>query len=144
MKALILTLLFAKEVLLTPAPVTILNAIDIKPSSAVSAISPGAGLRIDVTSMLSKSEKRNLFYYWANNRFLEKFPKQSVSAVLDQGSGKVTLLTYKGHTAISNQELSLIIDNPGNIPTGVKFSHIVVRSAVPLDHVMIYWKNYSK
>lgn len=144
MRELIIAILFAKEIMLTPFPVTILKSVDIVPIYPVSAISHGAGLRIDVTSMLSDSEKKDLFYYWLNSKFEKKFPRHSISARLIQDNGKVTFLDYDGQAAITNHKILLIVDNPSNVPTGVKFTRITVRTDIPLDRVAVYWKNYSK
>lgn len=143
MKELILTLLFAKELLLTPVPVSFKGPLTIVPEKPISAITKGAALEIDVTPMLPV-RAGSLFKYWEMGAFKREFPPGAIRAALVEKDGRTIALQYDGQAAVSNGRLWLMLSYDQAMPTDAKFVKINVFSEVSLKDVRIYWKNYGK
>lgn len=143
MKEFLLILFFAKELLLTPVPVSFNGSLIVVPEKPVSAITKGATLQIDVTQMVPVGSG-GLFRYWETGEFKRQFPPGALSASLVEVNGRTTVLHYEGQAAISKDRLWLVLGNDKTVPTGVQFVKISIFSEIPLENVKIYWRNYAK
>lgn len=142
MRDFLLALLFSKVILLTPHPVSVEGRIELVPAEPLTAISSGAELEIDVTSMVPNESKKRLFEFW--DKAEAAFPAGVISAELVDRAGHVVSLKYQGHSSISNDDIRLILDNGGEISTKAEYVKVVIDSRIPLKNVSVYWRNYKK
>ncbi len=125
-------LFFLKTTLITATPVNIGNEwISIVPNEALEAITGGAALHIDVTKHIEPLE------FDAANK---AFPKGSVHAKLILRNGNELLLTNTGNS-FGKDTAMLIVACESLIPADTEFIEVRIKSSVPIESAMIYWKN---
>ena len=127
--------------LLTPAPVTLENVITFVPKEPLSAITTGASLEIDVSNILTKSQKEGIPEF--RERVGKLFPANTLSASLVQENGEETSLLYSGSHLFNNKSTMLSLYSESGVPTDQKFVKVVVKSKIKLEGVTIRWKNYK-
>lgn len=142
MKTLIIILLFGKTILLTPNPISIDNdAIVLKLSEPISAITKGASIQIEVTSMLSSYDVSDVIE--AQGVVKELFPEGTISASLNNDDDDKVVLSYDGGILYNRKHtrLSLYSDD---MPTKIKWDNVTIRSEVELIDVLVLWRNHTK
>ena len=131
-------LFFAKTVLLTPQPVTLLGDMELRPQEPLTAITSGAGIEIDVTSMLARRQDEGIVDL--RRRVVEAFPRGRIEARL-LGKGPEVLLRYEGGVAVSDDAIVLGLVAEGGIPTDAEFDRVILKTAVKLESVRVSWRN---
>ncbi len=138
-----LILFFSKMVLLTPSYVDINHGVDgytVILQEPISAITPGASIQIDVTEMLDPFGKGDLFKI--RSAISDLFKEGSIKVTLGEGSEAIRLV-YEGGSLIGDDSVFLALSGE-NIPTGVDFNKLIIKTEIQLKRVKIYWKNYKK
>lgn len=141
MKQFLLILLFAKTVLLTPYPVSFESELEIAPAKPLKAITSGAEIQIQVTSMIAVD--RGVGILKLQDAITEAFPSGTINAHLFSKSGKEIVLGYNGFFSFAKNDVWLTLSKEGGMPTNMEFVKIVIESKVPLKDVNIYWKNHK-
>ena len=140
----LLILFFSKTILLTPDYVNIEPSnygytIDLK--EPINAVTTGASIQIDITEMLPPFSKGDLFK--VRRAISEMFPDSSIEATLTSEGSKTIRLRYQGYSLIGNETASLKLSR-NEIPTGVDFKTITIKTDVKLERVKISWRNFQK
>ncbi len=141
MKELLLILLFHKTVVLTPGLVDLEAPVVLTPPERLEAITPGAHLLVDVSSMIVWRNMEPVDA--ARERCRERFAPGSISAVLRSDESEDVVLTWEGATAIGDASVELLLAADGGVPVGVEFTDVVFESETPLRDVRITWKNWQ-
>ncbi len=137
-----LLLFFSKNTLLTNIPVTIKDAsLNINIEKPISAITDGASLLIDVSSMIDDIKNKSILQLRKDVENL--FDNFILTAELIGESNKVSL-SYSGHSMIGNGQIFLALDSDKKLSELGEWSKVVVSSSKALTNVNLYWKNYSK
>lgn len=149
MKEFIISLLFAKMMLLTQSPVNINNDwIDIKLDKPISAITYGATVNVELATSRSFSNEikaqENIFEYLG-----KLYPDGIIEAVLttkDNQSFRLTNTGFytSGYGKSENIRVLIKLTGQPQIPTDKKFVSLKIRSQRKFEQVRVYWKNYSK
>lgn len=106
----------------------------------VSAISGGASLRLDITSMVPQ-EARSLA---ASREWIEKtFPDNSIRATLKSKDGLSVNLSFDGASSWEPESIQLIIAASEGVPKGVEFSSLALSTDLHLQQVTLTWANYK-
>lgn len=135
MKKFILMLLFSKTILLTTSPVDLTDTwMQIVPKSPLKAITSGASLQIDISSIVGNQSDFKILQ--------QMFPKGTVEANLICSSGEKVIL-QDGSFAYSNNEIRMILDGVKPIPTDETFVRVQIKSKRVMPGVKIYWKNFK-
>jgi hypothetical protein len=142
MKQFLLMLLFAKVVLLTPVPVTVIGNQELPLPQPLSALSPGASLEVQLPPAVAGESREKRFKTWS--RINEMFPAGSIHAVLYDERGKQFKLDYRGKASMSEADVRLILDAKNGVPAKTKYVRLIVYSQRPLASVKIYWRNFKK
>jgi hypothetical protein len=134
----ILAFLLGHTSLLTPAPVDIRGSQEINLTKPISAVTDGATLQIDVSSVVSP--KLGPFRVPAS--VLEAFPKGSITATLSQTHGSASVkMVYSGDVMLLSNEVRILLPPKTSIATRVKFDRITITTSKQLPAVKIYWNN---
>lgn len=145
MKNLFLILFFSKFILITPQPIDINDTIELNTSEPISAITSGAHITVDVSSMIQRNENEDLSEY--HNRHLTKFPKNSIKAILENKHGDKVALIYKGAHSHSgdnqNEKIKLLLFAEEGVPNDKEFTMIKITSEVNLKNVLVTWVNFD-
>lgn len=142
MKDFFAILFFSKTILLTPQPVTIEEVHIASLTEPVNAITQGASLQIDITSMLNSDLISNMDILGVRREIKNKFIKGSIYADLETQDNKKIRLNYEGGSSIGKSEVRLILS--GTVDTELEYSKIYIYSEkTSLSNVKIYWKNYK-
>lgn len=145
MKDLFLILLFSKTLLLTPEPINITGSYELSPNEPLSAITEGANLAIDVSSIIKphKNEDIDVFH----NRLFTKFPENSIKAILTNKNNKKdeVILTFKrAHsTGQNNNKIEIYLYADQGMPKNHEYDTLKIVSEVELKNVLISWANFS-
>jgi len=142
MKELFLILLFSEWIQLTPAPVNIEESLSIIPVEALSAITAGAALHIDLKSVAPGiGIKTGIREAW---QILERqVPPERVRAHLQTSAGSQVVLD-RGYFSLEDDKSWLVLTSSTGVPTGIEFTKVAIESDVEIRDVLIYWKNCSK
>ncbi len=138
----LLILFFSKTILLTPEFIDVdtnMSGFEMSLSEPVSAITQGASIQIDVSEMLMKDGENNIIEI--RNRVRNHFPENSVEVELIGEQVEINL-TYQGGVSTNKDSVRLVFSN-NEMPTGVDFNRIVIKTNVGLSRVKIYWRNYT-
>ncbi len=137
MKEFFAILFFGKVVLLTPNPVTVDDHIDLDLDDPIVAVTTGAGLEIDVSSMIVVTD------ILATRRALRsRFPEDCLRATLFSSDSQVVL--SRMGSLISDDSALISLSSDSGVPLKTEFSRIELDSCVRMTDVEIYWKNYKK
>lgn len=132
-------LLFSNIILLTPYPVDINAHSVIELEQPIVAITSGASLNIDVSNMLENPKPYNLEW---RTHLDHMFPPKSMSAKLVTSGGEMVSLVYEGYSSYNGESVRLILEGE-NIPTNVKFTKVIIETEIPLQDVLVYWRNFA-
>ncbi|WP_108649825.1 hypothetical protein [Dongshaea marina] len=139
MKDFMMALIFSKMVLLTASPISIFDGVySIYLDKPISAVTSGASLQLDVTSMVLGVDFNDILEIRREVKRL--FPSGSISANLI-GRGVNTELLYDGNTFIGGRKVYLSLT--GNIPVSTEWNRVTIDSDINLKNVLIEWKNYK-
>ncbi|WP_198411339.1 hypothetical protein [Marinimicrobium alkaliphilum] len=134
-------MLFGTTVLLTPEPMDIVDGgIEIDLDKPISAITSGAALYLDVSSMRPPEvndilETRS----WVDETFSSGF----VSVNLFSASGKEDLeLSYRGSSSWGKEVVYLMLTARSGVPVGVEYDRLTLKTDIDIHDVRIIWKNY--
>ncbi|MCA1790581.1 MAG: hypothetical protein LC667_12210 [Thioalkalivibrio sp.] len=135
--------LLAKTIMLTSQPIDIYpGRFEIGLKEPISAITEGAALYVDVSSMLPDDVKR---VSAARSWVRREFPPGFLTAVLLDSSGdNEVLLVFVGESSWSSDEVRLILSAGSGMPTKVEYDKLVLETDIALYDVSIIWKNYKK
>lgn len=138
----IFILLFGKTVLLTNIPVNIHENFSMTLKDPISAITTGASIQIDVSSMIKYEKNSNIVNF--RKDIEEMFPPQSVTATLISDGGQKVVLQYDGKNMFNEEHIFISLYSDNGFPKGEEYSRIEVSSATELRAVKLFWKNYKK
>lgn len=142
MKEFFLLLFFAKSVLLTPEPVSFVGSIQITPNESISAITPNAGIIIDVSNSTQHVGIKESGFMKSQELLNYAHPKDSINAsIYDTQGNKYALKKISYH--LNNHGAMISIYPEEKLPVGTEFSKITINSKVELKNVLIYWRNYT-
>ncbi len=142
MKTFFLLLFFSSNSLLTESYVTIkdnTHIINIK--KPISAITDGASLLIDISSMIPDIENKSITQL--RKDVINIFESFIITAKLIGKTNNVTL-AYSGHSMITNKQVFLTLESNKNLSKLGKWSKVIISSSKELTDVKVYWKNFSK
>lgn len=136
-------LFLSKVLLVTPNPINIEKEKNINLTEGISAITEGAHIEIDVSSMLQND---NVDIITIKDIVSKTFPPESIKAILKSNEHSETVqLVYKGAVSWGGKEdIKIILSALNGVPTGMKFNNVLLETRIPLKDVKIYWNNYSK
>ena len=137
MKEFFTVLFFGNVVLLTPQPVTFEDHLNIELDEPIMAITNGAGLQVDVTSMIEVTgviETRHAVD--------ARFPDGCVRAVLHSSNFQIVL--QRMGTRVSKDRVQIGLYSDSGIPIEAEFSRIEVFSCEQMTEVNVYWSNHKK
>jgi hypothetical protein len=141
LKVFFLVLFFSKTILLTPNPITIYEgATQLDLIEPISAITEGAGLFIDVDSMLAMKERSNIIK--TRNKIGELFPEGFITVTLSNASGDIQILRYDGSAMVNRDKAYLGLY--GKVPLDTEWTSITINSKMELRDISIIWKNHKK
>lgn len=108
----------------------------------ISAITSGAALYIDVTSMIPRDE----LTVHASRKWAEQsFGPGCLNATLQADGEPPVLLEFKGGVSFAPDSLHLILSGPNfSVPVRKDFTKLTLTNCTPLRGVRIYWANYRK
>lgn len=141
MKELFLILFFSQTVLLTPEPVDLDGIMKLTPEKPLEAITHGASLQIDVSSMIAWREKENILSF--RSRLTALFPPGSIEAELIGKDNESILLHYEGEHQFNRNSVMLSLYADDRVPTNLEFKQVILKSYIELKGVQVYWKNYK-
>ncbi len=141
MKVFFLILFLGKSVLLTPTPVILENTLVLVPKEPISAVTSGASLEIDVSSIVMKSKEERTVEFRA--RVKKLFPPHTIKANLVQKNGEKIPLIYAGYFSFNNKGTWLSLSSESGVPTGKEFITVEVISKIKIEDVTIHWRNYK-
>lgn len=138
----IFILLFGKTVLLTNIPVDIQDTSSISLEKPISALTPGASIQIDVSSMIKYEPKSNIADF--RKKIEEMFPPQSIQATLVSIGGENVILKYNGASMFNEKQVLISLYSDIGVPKSTEFNRIQISSATKLRSVKLLWMNYKK
>ena len=133
-------LFFGGSTVLTPNAIDVSEQwVELSPPEPLEAITPGATIQIQLKNLVS-AESDVLSRMAAAER---QYPDNCV---------RVRLVTLQGSeveianlsTAASNDATFLVLSREGGIPTGDKFSRVMLQAMCELRGVVVSWRNYSE
>lgn len=140
MKEFFLILFFSKTILLTPEPIDLHGRLELVPDKPIEAITSGAGIQVDVSSMAAWNAKEDILVF--RKKLSDIFPPGTINAKL-VGKGKGVTLSYQGNHQFNKDNVMLSLYAENGMPTGVEFTKVIIESSIELDGVKVYWKNYK-
>lgn len=136
MKEFFTILFFGKVVLLTPQPVTFEDHLEIVLNEPIAAVTRGASLQVEVTSMIEVTgviETREAVD--------DRFPEDCVRAILHGSDSQVEL--WRMGTRVSNDRVQIGLYSDSGVPIDTEFSRIEVFSCAQMTDVDVYWSNHK-
>jgi hypothetical protein len=133
-------LFFSKVLLLTPQPVELFGEIEIRPKEPLVAITRGATIEIDVSSMVKKSGDDGVLEL--DRRVKEQFPAAAIEALLIAKDEQISL-QYEGHFAYSKGKVMLLLETDSGVPVNVEFEKVILTSRIRLESAKVWWRNYK-
>lgn len=135
-------LFFAKTVLLTPEPINLLGDVELRPREPLTAITAGASIEIDVSSMITKPRQESVEDFY--RRAEAMFPSGAAEAKLLTKDKREVVLNYDQRgIAFSNDTVFLVLSADGGVPTDIEFEIVRLTSRIELQSVKVTWKNYK-
>jgi hypothetical protein len=134
-------LIFAKIVLLTPEPIDLFGEVELKLRESLTAITKGASIEINISSLITKPRQEGILEF--RRRLREVFPPGTIEATMISKDKRQVTLHYNGASAYSGNEVILILDADGGVPTDVEFEKLIITSRINLKSVTVSWKNYK-
>ncbi len=136
-------LLFGSFVSLSDQPTNLaVGTHDVPLKKPLSAITSGAALYIDVTSMVPKDE----LTVDGSRKWVERSVDPGCLKATLQPDGEASVpLEFRGGFSFAPDSLHLILSGPGfAVPVRQDFKKLTLTNCVPLRQVRIYWANYRK
>jgi hypothetical protein len=133
-------LFLGKMLLITPQPVDLDGMVEFKLGEPLTAITAGATLEIDVSSMISKRREEPIIDF--RRRVDEAFPAGTVEATLFGENVRVEM-PYTGNYAYSDAGVTLLLQSKDGVPTGVEFSRLTITSQSTLRSIAVRWRNHQ-
>jgi len=137
MKEFFTILFYVKVFLLTPEPINIEEQIDLSLRQPVVAITSGAEIRIDVSSMFEVkgiSETRQ--------NVSARYPDGCLTAVLH---GKNVEVPFQDEgIQVSNDTVRISLSASSGVLIDIEFSRVSITSCATMTGVEIYWANHRK
>ena len=137
----LLMLFLGRSVLLTAEPMNLSGTTEIVLKAPLKAVSGGARLGIDVSTLLSIRPEESISDF--RDRARREFPPEVFSALLQSSDGRSVRLGYTGNVEIGKTTVVLSLISSGPMPTDQAFNRLSVSSAVPVRGVKLIWTNYS-
>jgi len=134
-------LFFAKVVLLTPVPIDLFGDVELKPRKQLTAITTGASIEIDVSSMITKPQQEGIIEF--RRRVAEMFPAGTIEVKLFGKDKREVVLRYGEGAAFSNDAVFLVLYADDGVPPDVEFERVLLTSRIKLKAVKVAWKNYK-
>ena len=141
MKEFFLILFFARMVLLTPEPVDLHGQLVLTPAKSLEAITPGASIQIDVSSLIKWGEKEDILAF--RKRLEGRFPSGGIGARLIGRDSQEVVLRYEGNHQFNESSVMLSLYADEGVPTNIEFTKVILESDVELKGVRVFWKNYK-
>lgn len=113
------------------------------PEEPVSAITPGAGVHIDLGASVPEAAIRSAGLRESIDLLQRKIPLDNVDSFLLSETGERVNLDQKSYS-LENDKAWLVLTAAGGVPTGVDFVEITVESSAEIHHATVYWKNWSE
>ena len=135
-------LFLGKAVLLTLEPVSIDEQLLLELDNSVSAITTGATLRINVSSMFDEIGIQKLGYIKSLKTLNDYFSQGSVTTELLSEDENITIKLDIMSFSLTNDGADLVLSSSEGIPVDVEFNRIHIMTKVPLYDVTITWKNH--
>jgi len=134
-------LLFGSFVALTERPIDLVAGVnDVPLRVPISAVTHGASIFVDITSMIPKDEVT----IELSRRWVEKNVSAGcLQAVLQADNTGPVALEFKGSSSFEPGKVFLILASAGAVPVRKDFRRLSLTSCVPLSQVMVYWRNYQ-
>lgn len=135
-------LLFGSFVALTERPIDLVAGVNNIPLRApISAVTHGASIFVDITSMIPKDEVT----IELSRRWVEKNVSAGcLKAALQADNAGLVALEFKGGSSFEPGKVFLILAAGGGVPVRQDFRRLSLASCVPLSQVMVYWRNHQK
>ena len=136
-------LLFGSFVPLSDQPTNLAAGVhDVALKSPLSAITSGAALYVDVTSMVPKEAMTIDGSRGWVDRSVEP---GCLKATLGTDGATTVPLEFSGGFSFAPDSLLLILSGPGSaVPVRQNFNKLTVTSCIPLRQVRFFWANYRK
>lgn len=128
--------------MLTPQAVDISTEIILTPDKPLTAITPGAGVHIDLSDFAPAVGIRLTGITESTRILSEMIPPAGVSGYLLTGEGQRIALD-KAFFSLENDQAWMVLKSSSGIPTGLEFVALSIRSSVEIHGVLVYWKNFS-
>lgn len=136
-------LFFSNLILLTPEPVDIgPHAVEIPLKKPISALTAGARIEIDVSSIISRNENDEISDL--RKKVQELIPGGGIRAELVDKKGETIVLAYQGGTSISKESIHITLLGEEGILPDREFTRLTVYSQFELNDVSIFWRNHKK
>ncbi len=138
-------LFFSKVILLTPVPVDLhVGANTIPLPEPIEAISPGASVEIDVTSLVNPGMERDLIkdLLTLDDKIKKLFSGETIVALLVSEEGERAELIHHGGYTIGKTDVRISLLNKDGMPVDVEFIFLQINTTLPMKDVRIYWKNH--
>lgn len=110
------------------------------PDEPIEAITNGAGIEVDVSSMIAWKNHENIMLF--KRRLLSLFPPETISVKLIGENAELEMY-YDGSYSFNENIVILYVEAKNGVPVGVKYNKVVVSSGVKLKHIKVYWRNYK-
>jgi len=136
-------LLFGSFVSLSDQPMNLAAGThDVPLKKPLSAITAGAALYVDVTSMVPKNEMT----IDGSRRWVEENVTHGCLQAALQADDITTIpLEFRGGFSSAPESLYLILSGPDRaVPVRQDFKKLSLTSCMPLRQVRLYWTNYRK
>jgi len=131
-------LIFGTWVTLTPEPVDLVPpALEIVLEDPISALTPGAHLRIDVSQHITGTDVISKL-----DRAKEFMAPKCLTAELFSTEGKVYLLDHL-YQSVDKETTELVLTRDVGVPADTDFVKVVVESCKPVSEVIIKWSNFK-
>jgi hypothetical protein len=134
-------LFFGHVVLITPQPVDLYGTVEFSLEEPVAAITTGATLEVDVSSMIAKPREEPIAAF--RQRVDAMFARGAIEATLFGANDVSVHMQYNGNHAYSDTGVTLLLESADDVPTGVEFTRLEVSSQMTLKSVTLSWRNYK-
>lgn len=138
----IFILLFGKTFLLTNVPVDIQDTFFISLERPISAITSGANIQVDITSMLKYEPENGIADL--SSKIEKLFPPHSIKATLFSRKGEEAILTNSKAFGFNDTRVLIPLYSDIGVPKDIEFIKVQISSEKILRGVKIYWKNHKK
>lgn len=136
-----LILFFSKTVLLTPDLINLHGRLELVPDRPIEAITSGASIQIDVSSMVAWDGKEDILIF--RKKLSEHFPPGTITAQLIGKDNKEVTLSYQGNHLFNKNNVMLSLYAGNGMPTDIEFTKVIIESNIKLLGIKVIWINYK-